>query len=155
LIPIALVVRFPLVGSFVVVTLGAYVVYEITSIRRRCRALIAARAGESICTFARSFDVRSVDTWVIRAVYEDIQQYLGLPVPIRPTDNLIQDLYLDPEALELDLAQSIALKSGRTLLETESNPKYMKVFTVDDLVMFFNAQPRRPDTDHSRICGAV
>ncbi len=34
--------------------------------RRRAR-LSADRQGESICSFARSFDCREVDTWVIRS----------------------------------------------------------------------------------------
>src|SRR5689334_16448601 len=44
--------------------------------KRRKHLLIAARDGESICQFARSFDRHRVDTWVIRAVYEQLQLYL-------------------------------------------------------------------------------
>ena len=36
-------------------------------------ALFQERDGDSICEFARSFDVKVVDTWVIRAVYEELQ----------------------------------------------------------------------------------
>src|SRR5471032_295887 len=61
--------------SFLVVTL----VLDSSLQRRRLRALAAQRSGESICDFARSFDARAVDTWVIRAVYEALQDYLASP----------------------------------------------------------------------------
>ena len=34
------------------------------------------RTRESICEFSRAFEVRETDTWVIRAVYEQLQQQL-------------------------------------------------------------------------------
>jgi hypothetical protein len=45
---------------------------EVESLRQRS----ASRAGEAICQFARSFDVRQTDTWVLRAVYEALQGHL-------------------------------------------------------------------------------
>src|SRR4051812_38140996 len=38
----------------------------------RLARLAADRQGESICTFARSFDCRAIDTWIIRAVFEEL-----------------------------------------------------------------------------------
>lgn len=43
---------------------------------QRLRRLAEERNGESICEFARSFDRRVADPWVIRAVYESLQPYL-------------------------------------------------------------------------------
>lgn len=39
---------------------------------RKLKAIITERPEESICTFARSFDRRKVDPWVVRAVYNDL-----------------------------------------------------------------------------------
>ncbi|GEM_PF-5662777 len=41
--------------------------------KTRLQALAATRNGESICGFARSFDLRSTDPLVIRAVYAPLQ----------------------------------------------------------------------------------
>ncbi len=60
--------------------------------------LIEERDGESICGFARSFDAKVVDTWVIRAVYEELQSEAeanGKSVPIRADDSLTDDLQID------------------------------------------------------------
>src|SRR5262245_48507556 len=67
-------------------------------LRKRMNALAASRSGESICTFARAFDRRTTDTWVIRAVYEQVQAQLDdiyACFPIRPNDRLTEDLKID------------------------------------------------------------
>ena len=83
---------------------------------RRVRRIAAQRAGESTCTFARSFDFRRVDTRVIRAVYEEIQSEVEFP--IRAGDHLVRDLQLDDEDLALDIIPSIARRLGRSLTRT-------------------------------------
>ena len=112
--------------------------------RRRLRAWAQARPGESICTFARSFDMRAVDTWVIRAVYEQLQACLAhdhAGFPVRASDALVKGLLDDADDLDLDLVFEIAQRTGRSLESAERNPLYGKVTTVRDLVVFFNAQP--------------
>ncbi len=107
--------------------------------------LAQARAGQSICDFARSIDCRRVDTWVVRAVYEELQANLahhGLPLPVRLTDRLHKDLRLDADDLDLSLVPDIAQRAGRDLSSTQANPFFGKVITVGDLVHFMNAQPR-------------
>jgi hypothetical protein len=81
---------------------------------------------------------------VIRAVYEQLQAYLGSnpQVPIRATDRLREDIPIDVEDLEMDLVPEIAQQTSRGLNETKSNPYYGKVKTVGDLVLFFNVQPK-------------
>jgi hypothetical protein len=108
------------------------------------RTLVESRDGESICEFARSFERHRVDTWVVRAVYEQLQEYLGgIPsVPILAIDRLKYDLPIDMEDLEMDLIAEISQRTGRSLSNTTSNPYYEKVKTVEDLVLFFNAQPK-------------
>jgi hypothetical protein len=102
------------------------------------------RGGESICSFARSFDTRHTDTWVIRAVHQEIQLLLSSHVPnfpVRASDSLLEDLRIDADELE-ELLLDIAMRSGRSLDRTESNPFYGKIHTVSDLVLFIAAQPR-------------
>lgn len=109
------------------------------------RTLAASRPHNSICHFARSFDCRAVDTWIIRAVYEELQEELvaGSPhFPVRANDYLCADLLIDPEDLDMSLAPVIAQRTGRSLEHASRNPYWGKTHTVADLVMFFNAQPR-------------
>jgi hypothetical protein len=110
------------------------------------RSLAEARMGESICEFARAFDTRAVDTWVIRAVYEQVQAQLAHvhpAFPVRASDRLKEDLRLDDDDLDMDLAMEVEQRTGRSLDETKTNPLLGKVKTVRDLVHFFQAQPRR------------
>jgi len=104
--------------------------------------LYNSRRVLSICDFAKEFDCKVVDTWIIRAVYEEIQEYLPLDekMPIKSSDNLKTDLRLDDDDLDLDLAEQISQRTGRTMENCENNPYYGKVFTVKDLVLFFNYQ---------------
>lgn len=98
------------------------------------------RAGESIGTFARSFDLKIVDSWVIRAVYEELQFYVP-DVPLRKTDSIF-DLRLDSEELEMEVIPNIGKRTGRSLENYQSNPHFGEIKTVEGLVLFFNAQPK-------------
>jgi len=120
-------------------------VFEISRRKRRLKALAAARPGESICNFAREFDFRETDTWIIRAVYEQLQAHLAddaLAFPLRREDHLTKTLGIDPDDLSYDLADEIAARTGRSLEKTGNNPYWEKVETVGDLVQFFLHQPR-------------
>jgi hypothetical protein len=104
----------------------------------------ALRTTESICTFARGFDRKAVDTWIIRAVYEELQAYVKYPggsCPIRAADRFEKDFHVDPEEME-ELLPVIAQRTGRSTDDTESNPYFGKVSTIGDLVHFINCQPR-------------
>ena len=108
-------------------------------------ALLAERRDESICDFARSFDTKAVDTWIIRATYEALQPYVelaGESVPIRADDRLNEDLKIDGDDLDLDVVEVIAQRTGRSFSGYRQNPYCGKVHTVRDLVMFFNVQPK-------------
>jgi len=103
------------------------------------------REGEDIGTFARSFDYRKVDTCVIRAVYDALSRcfsYRGVVYPFRASDRLVEDLNIDSEELE-DIAEEVMQRTGRVDKDWEKNPYYNKLETVRDLVLFFDAQPRR------------
>jgi hypothetical protein len=110
---------------------------------RRWRSRIAAaRAGQSICTFARSFDRRSTDFWIIRAVYEELAAYFNSEVPILAADRFEDDLQMDWEDLD-DLAGDMAARAGRSMEHTKSNPLFGKVKSVRDLVLFLSLQPEQ------------
>lgn len=115
-----------------------------TSEKRRFQALADTRKGESICEFARSFNARETDTWVIRAVHKEMQHMLRTYVdafPVRASDVLLDDLHIDAEDVE-DLIMDIARRSGHSIEKPEDNPYYGRVQTVRDLVLFLSAQPR-------------
>ncbi len=115
--------------------------------KRHLAELARERTGESICEFSRAFDVRNTDTWVIRAVYEQIQQQLRWvqpDFPVHSTDRLVEDLRLDPDDIDLDVLSDVASRTGRSTRYTRSNPMYGRVKTVEDLVAFFCAQEQTP-----------
>ena len=118
--------------------------FRVRSAKRSFLKFAQNRPGDSICTFTRSFDTHAVDTWIIRAVYEELQAELRQfhpTLPIRADDRLLDDLHIDDEDLDLDVVPVIAKRTGRTLANLQSNPYFGKVNTVADLVHFFNAQP--------------
>ena len=113
------------------------IIFGLSSIdSRRNRRIAAEREGESICDFARGFDCRAIDTWIIRAVYE---QFSGA-FPLRPGDRFKEDLRADGEYLYFG-AIDIAQRTGRSLDGYERNPMFGKIETLRDLVMFIHHQP--------------
>ncbi len=129
----------------ILVTGGLAVAIAVYNVRegRRLAALAAVRPGESICSFARALPVRDLDTWVVRATFEQLQAHLpGLHAafPVRPSDRLVADLGIDPDDLE-DIAFQVATRAGRSMDGGPANPYYNKVTTVEDLINFLCAQP--------------
>jgi hypothetical protein len=109
------------------------------------KKLLLDRQSDSICTFTRHFEFRKIDTWIIRAVYEQLQNYMSGEkenFPIRATDDVFTDLMIDDEDFEYDLVEEIAQRTGRSLENAESNPYYEKTNIVENLVFFFNEQPK-------------
>ena len=117
-------------------------------VERHFHNLCKERNGLSICEFAREFDPKVVDTWIIRAVYEQLQAALPTKenVPIKASDGLFNTLMLDEDDLDLDLVEEIAQRTSRSLEGYESNPYYGKVTTARNLVLFFNHQARASAT---------
>ena len=116
--------------------------------RTPSRKILARRmalvSGGTICQFARSFDTRAVDTWVIRAVHDTLQRELESDrpaFPIRASDHL-EVILSDPDDLDLSIVPEVARLSGRSLDDAARNPHYERVRSVADLVMFFNEQAR-------------
>jgi hypothetical protein len=134
--------RQPYVLLFLVPA-GVLVNFQQASERRARKRIAASRRGESICNFARSFS-RQTDTWIIRAVYEELTRFLaikGQTLHVRREDRCEKDLKIDPEDLD-DLAQDIAYRARRSMNRSDNNPLYGKVKTVGDIVTFFEHQPK-------------
>ncbi len=112
------------------------------------RNTAAKRPNDSICTFARSFDCRKVDTWVIRATYEQIRELMSLEIddfPLRIEDHLVDDLHIEHDDFELDLMEKISQRTGRPLstFEMMRIPYAQNLKTVGDLVHMFNLLPKQ------------
>ena len=110
----------------------------------RDRSIAKLRENETIGDFARSFDCREIDTWIIRGVFEEFSS----SYPIRSTDRFEEDLRIDQGDLEYRI-ECIATRINRSLDNAENNPFYQKVLTIQDLVMFFQAQSFSTNNRHS------
>jgi len=106
--------------------------------------LARARSGEDIGTFARAFDRRQVDPWVIRAVWDALQPYVkfrGQHLPLRSSDKLKEDLEIDGDDLVEDV-DAIANRIGRARPTKQDYNRAGLVTTVGQLVMLINGLPK-------------
>ena len=110
---------------------------------RQLDALRRARPGQTICHFARDFDRRGLDAWVVHATWDALQPYVsraGIPFPLRAEDALEETLLIDGDELDY-LVKDIARRAGRSFDHTEVNPYYGSVHTAGSLVRFLQAKP--------------
>lgn len=112
---------------------------------RRMRAIALARKSSDICRYARSFDYRSVDTKIMREVYNHVQawagKYEGIPFPVEADDCFDEVYKMHPDDLD-DIYLEIAQKLGISTEKPELNPYWNKVTSVKNLVLFLHNQPR-------------
>jgi hypothetical protein len=136
--PIILVV---ILGLFILSFIWGY--FEQPKIDAYFARLREERKNLSLCEFAREFDTHLVDTWIIRATYEEIQNCMCLdePIPLKASDDIFETLKLDSDDLDLDLIEILSQRTGRTLDDYEKNPLYGKVTNIRNLVLFLNYQP--------------
>jgi hypothetical protein len=110
----------------------------------RFKRLAKQRAGLSICQFVRSFDYRRVDTKIIRAVYEGLQNWTSFGIkgfPVMAGDDIGKVYRIGDEDLD-DLAKELAERTRRSWVDLEANPLYGQVTTVRELVLFLDHQPK-------------
>lgn len=84
--------------------------------RRRYWQRAAERSGRSICTFGRCFDLRTIDPWIVRAVYEEFTEHARMAQfapTVLPADRL-EEIICDDEDLE-DVVSHIAWRCRREL----------------------------------------
>jgi|GEM_PF-2261449 len=124
--------------SILLVGFAAVIIWGVVDQRKWTERMRAERAGESICTFARSLPARNHDTKIVRVVYEEL--YKVLSIPLRPQDECEETLKMDPEDVE-DLVVEMAESSGKSMDGWEANPLARQVITVADLIRFLEMQP--------------
>lgn len=128
------------------ISLSAILVLVVSSIiieRRRGRRFRRER-DETICDFRRSFDLRKVDPWIVRATHEAFGGWFDPKqpkFPLRASDSIEDDLKIDWEDVD-DLAEEVAQRAGYDISDCEANPLYGSVKTVEDFVLFFTHQPK-------------
>ncbi|MFZ6817067.1 hypothetical protein [Undibacterium sp. Ji22W] len=112
---------------------------------RRMRSIALNRKTSTICTYARSFDYRNVDTKIMREVYNHIQawvgKYEGIGFPVEASDSFNETYKMDPDDLS-DIYFEITGKLGICTDDPTSNPYWNQVTTVKNLVLFLNRQPK-------------
>jgi len=131
---------------------GTYALIVIGSVwrHRRMQSLADQRGEESICTFVRAFDYRSIDPWILRAVYEEMQDYIGIAgFPVRASDRIEEDLGLDRADIEDIVMDRIAYRTGRRLEAEPKNPLCGKIKSVRDIVIYFQHQHKRNAASYS------
>lgn len=143
---LVLLFTHPIATLAILVAIMALTYRGTMSIRRHHRGEADARRGEDIGTLARAFDRRApeFDPWIVRAVWDAIQPYVDYGdghLPLRPSDDLADDLMIDPDDLE-DLAVEVARRVGRSTEDWSKNPKARTVRTVADLIALVAHQPR-------------
>ncbi|HHU3372033.1 TPA: hypothetical protein ACUBEX_005264, partial [Escherichia coli] len=106
-----LIISFVRTGNTFIFWLTLFIGYLIAAakqekikILKKYRIMADKRRGRSICQFAREFDTYTVDTWVIRAVWDTLQGngYIDYPLPLKADDILDDDLDLVSDAVELE-----------------------------------------------------
>ncbi len=131
------------IGTITVLALIGSIIFEVQN--RRVRKTASERRGANICEYARSFEYRKVDTKIMRAVWNELQEYLQPitkePYPIYTDDSLEKTCYIDPDDID-DIYLAVADELGISTEDPEINPYWDKVNTVKDLVLFLNNQPR-------------
>jgi hypothetical protein len=130
------------VGAVIFGIFAAFLTASIVAdpfVRQRREALAAQLLPAASCAYARSFEFRHTDTFAMRAVFEELQPLVKTPMVA--CHRLVEDLQLDDEDLNLDFLPVIAKRLRRSLNETEKNPYYGRVRTVEDLVHFLELQP--------------
>jgi hypothetical protein len=89
---------------------------------RKMKQIAIRRENPDICTYARSFDYRAVDTKIIHEVFEQIQEwvgkYNGIPFPVQAEDHF-NDLY----CIDLGDLDEIYIKIAKKLNISTENAK--------------------------------
>ena len=141
---LAAIVWICITNPIVLVLLSAIIIYlAISTVRdtKRLRTIASERAKDSICTFARAFDRRTIDPWTIRAAHDELQEYFGSstrPFPIRASDRFREDLNMDGDDL-CDLLFSIAERSKHDITFLDDD---LQIYTVGELVTCVSNLPK-------------
>ncbi len=75
---------------------------------------------------------------------EPSMKNFAVRAPLRPTDDVSKFWRIDPEDLD-DIAYRVAHRARRSMDTTKKNPWYDRVFTIEDMILFFEHQPKLPN----------
>lgn len=86
---------------------------------RRMKKIAKERGQPDICTYARSFDYRNVNTKIMREVYNLVQDWVGkyddVPFPVKSDDSFDSLYRMDPEDLDdiyFEVADKLGISTG-------------------------------------------
>ena len=121
----------------------------IIAFEHRRLASIRRNRDDSICDFGRSFNLRDIDPWLVRATYDAFCDWIDPKqpnFPIRAKDSLDDDLRIDPMDVN-DLAHEVAERAGYHHSSWEANPLLGKVSTIEEFVLFLSHQPKKQQAE--------
>ena len=96
---------------------------------------VHARRNDNLIDFARQFDVRVVNAWVVRSTYEQLELWLGFPV--HPSDRLRLDLKLSAADVG-EIVSQVLFRVERFRPESW----LVEAKTVRELIVFINTLPK-------------
>ncbi len=107
---------------------------------KKLQKIALKRKNYNIGDFAKSFDLKNTDTWIIRAVYEELQDCLSIKnFPIFADDNITKLFHIDGEEID-ELLEIVAQRTGRSLENLEQNPYFNTEPTARNIVLLLNKQ---------------
>ncbi len=130
---------YTIIGMFIFITV------LIALNNRRMKKIAIERGNPDICSYARSFDYRNVDTKIMREVYNLVQEWAGkfdgIPFPVQADDSFDGIYKMDPDDID-EIYFSVTKELGISKENAEANPYYDRVETVKDMVHFLNEQSK-------------
>ena len=126
-----------IIGVILIFVLGTLYI----SARSRRQRLTSERSGVNEDTFVESLELDGFDRNIARTTYRYLQERQNVHFPIHSTDDLDLDLGLDGE----DVDQSVRELLDETDRLYQPGLKHMPLVTVEDLIRFLQASPRRSE----------
>lgn len=133
--------------NFIYTIIGIFILFTILVAldHRRMKRIAIKRGKPDICTYARSFDYRNIDTRIMREVYNLVQEWAGkfdeIPFPVQADDSFDEIYRMDPDNID-EIYFEVTEKLGISKENAEANRYYDRVETVKDLVLFLNEQSK-------------
>jgi hypothetical protein len=130
-VPLALIVGV-LVSGFLLLKISA---------SRRKHSLLRERAGHTEDTFVEHLSTFGFDPSIARSTYRYLQNEQNVHFPIFLTDHLDEDLGLGLAELE----ESKLALAQQNMRELRPGLRHEPIVTVEDLIRFIQASPRRKE----------
>jgi hypothetical protein len=109
------------------------------SAQHRRATLKRSRSGRTEDTFVAELAAQGFDPLLARAAYVYLHTHQRAPFPLEPLDDLERDLGFDPEDIDQTVRELLQQTGRAHFPGLLSSP----IVTVQDLVRFLQASPRR------------